>query len=59
MLVEVAERFHDIAVVASREAERRAELEDLGALNVAVPSLAHDVHDLAGLVELGALLQAG
>lgn len=59
VLVEVAERFHDIAVVASREAERRAELEDLGALTVAVPSLAHDVHDLAGLVELGALLQAG
>ncbi len=58
VLVEVAERFHDIAVVASREAERRAELEDLGALTVAVPSLAHDVHDLTGLVELGLLLQA-
>lgn len=59
VLREVAERFHDIAVVASREAERRAELEALGALTVAVPSLAHDVHDLAGLVELGTLLQRG
>jgi len=59
VLREVGERFHDIAIVASREAERRAELEELGTLTVTVPSLGHDVHDLAGLVELGGHLQRG
>jgi hypothetical protein len=53
VLNELGERFHDIAVVASREAERRAELEAIGALTIAAPSLAHDIHDLAGLLELG------
>lgn len=53
VLGELGERFHDIAVVASREAERRAELETIGALTVAAPALDHDVHDLAGLLELG------
>lgn len=57
VLREVGERFHDIAVVARREAERRAELEELGALTVAVPSLGGDVHDLDGLVALGRHLQ--
>ena len=54
VLAEVAERFHDIAVVASREAERRAELAALGALTVAERRRwTHDVNDLAGLLELG------
>ena len=56
VLVEVSERFHDVAVVANREAERRAELEALGAITVVAPTLTHDVADLGGLVELGAHL---
>jgi anion-transporting ArsA/GET3 family ATPase len=60
VLGEVADRFHDVAVVASREAERRAELESIGALTVAAPALARDVADLAALVDLGRhLLDAG
>ena len=59
VLAEVGERFHDIAVVASREAERRAELEEIGALTVTVPALDHDVTDLASLLELGRFLTAG
>jgi len=53
VLVEVGERFHDVAVVANREAERRAELEEIGALTVTVPALTHDVADLASLLEIG------
>jgi anion-transporting ArsA/GET3 family ATPase len=53
VLTEVSERFHDVAVVASREAERRAELESIGALTVAAPALARDVADLAALADLG------
>lgn len=53
VMVEVGERFHDVAVVASREAERRAELEAIGALTVTVPALTHDVADLSSLLELG------
>lgn len=56
VLREVGERFHDLAVVASREAERRSELEQLGALTVAVPALDHDVADLPGVIELGSYL---
>jgi anion-transporting ArsA/GET3 family ATPase len=59
VLAEVGERFHDIAIVASREAERRAELIAIGALAVDVPSFGHDVSDLRGLVELGGYLQQG
>jgi hypothetical protein len=58
VVTEVSERFHDVAVVASREAERRSELEALGVLTVVAPTLAHDVADLAGLVELGGHLLA-
>jgi anion-transporting ArsA/GET3 family ATPase len=53
VLAEIGGRFHDISVVASREAERRAELEAIGAMTVAAPSLDRDVTDLAGLLELG------
>lgn len=56
VLAEVSERFHDIAVVARREAERRSELESIGALTVTAPTLDHDVTDLAALLELGAHL---
>jgi anion-transporting ArsA/GET3 family ATPase len=54
VLGEVGERFHDVAVVASREAERRAELVDRApAVAVAtVPSLTRDVTDLTALADI-------
>ena len=53
VLREIAGRFHDISVVATREAERRAELSALASLLVAVPVLDHDVNDLGDLLEVG------
>ena len=53
VLTEVAERFRDTAVVAAREAERRRELETVVPLTAVVPTLAGDVHDLAGLLIIG------
>jgi anion-transporting ArsA/GET3 family ATPase len=50
---EVAERFHDIAVVAAREAERRRELTSVAPLVVDAPTLRDDIHDLDGLLRLG------
>ena len=52
VLPEVATRFHDVALVATREAERRAELAALAPQVLDVPSLDSDVNDLAGLVDL-------
>jgi hypothetical protein len=57
VLSEVGQRFHDVTVVANREAERRAELDALGAPTISLPSLDHDVTDLPGLVELGGYLR--
>jgi anion-transporting ArsA/GET3 family ATPase len=59
VLAELGERFHDIAIVASREAERRSELESIGALTITAPALAHDVTDLSALLELGGHLTGG
>jgi anion-transporting ArsA/GET3 family ATPase len=59
VLAEVGERFHDIAIVASREAERRSELESIGVLTVTAPALDHDITDLTSLLELGDHLTAG
>lgn len=56
VLDEVSDRFNDVSVVASREAERRSELEAIGALTVTVPALARDVADLPALLELGSHL---
>lgn len=53
VLTEVADRFADTAVVARREAERRAELEGIAPLTVAVPALDVDVTDLGALLRLG------
>ena len=53
VLTEVADRFHDIAMVAAREAERRSELERLAPFTVAAPSLDHDINDLHSLLQLG------
>ena len=59
VLVEVSERFGDLSILASREAERRADLESLGTLTVTAPSLARDINDLDSLLELGTHLVAG
>jgi anion-transporting ArsA/GET3 family ATPase len=53
VLVEVADRFRDVTVVAGREAERRAELETAAPVTAVVPTMPSDVHDLAGLLVLG------
>ncbi len=52
VLTEIGERFHQVAVVATREAERRAELADLSPLLVAAPMLDHDINDVADLLQL-------
>jgi len=52
VLNEVATRFHDVALVAAREAERRAELTELAPEVFDVPSLGGDVNDLAGLMTI-------
>jgi anion-transporting ArsA/GET3 family ATPase len=58
VLREVATRFQDVAIVAMREAERRAELAELASLVLDVPSLDSDVFDLSGLLALVAHLRA-
>jgi len=52
VLSEIATRFHDVALVATREAERRAELSVLAPEVLDAPILDSDVHDLRGLLEL-------
>jgi hypothetical protein len=52
-----ASRFHDIALVATREAERRAELEGLAALVLTAPTLDRDINDVADLLALGEYLR--
>jgi anion-transporting ArsA/GET3 family ATPase len=52
VLVEVATRFHEIAMVATREAERRAELSALAPQVLDVEALPSDVHDLSGLLAI-------
>jgi len=54
VLTEIGERFHQVAVVATREAERRAELAELSSLLVAAPMLDHDINDVADLLDLAA-----
>ncbi len=52
VLAETAARFHDVALGANREAERRAELAALAPQVVDVPSLDTDVNDITGLMAL-------
>jgi anion-transporting ArsA/GET3 family ATPase len=49
VLTQLAERFDDVALVAARETERRAELASLSPVMLDVPWLAGDIHDIAGL----------
>jgi anion-transporting ArsA/GET3 family ATPase len=53
VLAEVAESFLNYRVVATREAEQRAELTTHADLVASVPALSDDIHDLAGLLEMG------
>jgi anion-transporting ArsA/GET3 family ATPase len=52
VLAEVAARFHDVAIVAMREAERRAELAELAPQVLDAPTLDSDIFDLSGLLTL-------
>ncbi len=56
VLGEVAARFRDVTIVAGREAERRRELEAVVPLCAVVPTMSSDVHDLPGLLAIGAHL---
>jgi anion-transporting ArsA/GET3 family ATPase len=50
---EIGESFLNFQTVAQREAEKRSELASVADVVTAVPYLDSDVHDLAGLVNLG------
>ena len=52
-----AARFHDIALVATREAERRAELKRLTDLVLTAPTLDRDINDVSDLLALGGYLR--
>jgi anion-transporting ArsA/GET3 family ATPase len=52
VLRDVAAQFHDTAMVATRESERRAELAALAPLLVSIPLLAGDANDVADLLEI-------
>jgi len=56
VLGEVGESFLNFRVVATREAEQRAELAVGADVVATVPYADHDITDLAGLLELGASL---
>ncbi|MFP5321379.1 MAG: ArsA family ATPase [Acidimicrobiia bacterium] len=53
VLEEVAQSFLNFRVVASREAEQRAELARTPDVLATVPYFDADIHDLAGLLRLG------
>ncbi len=53
VLVEVAESFLNFQVVATREAEQRAELSAVADVVATIPYADHDITDLPGLLELG------
>lgn len=58
VIAEIGTRFHDVAVVATREAERRAELATLAPMLVAAPMLDRDVNDIADLYDLASELRS-
>jgi anion-transporting ArsA/GET3 family ATPase len=53
VLKEVGTNFINMSVVAQREASQRSELSRRPGLVVSVPELDEDVHDLAGVLEVG------
>jgi anion-transporting ArsA/GET3 family ATPase len=54
VLREIGTRFQETAVVAARESERRAELEQLSPVTVSVPVLDRDVNDIGDLLQIAA-----
>ena len=56
VLSEVGESFLNFQLVATREAEQRAELAAVPDVVATVPYADHDITDLAGLLELGEAL---
>jgi len=58
VLCEVADAFLNYQVVAQREAEQKAELAPRSEVLVTVPAFDQDIHDLAGLLQLGEALVA-
>jgi len=54
VLREIGTRYHDLGVVAARQAERHAELTRRCPLVVEVPWFEHEVDDLATLANVGA-----
>ena len=52
----VGQSFRNFAVVATREAEMRAQLSRVPDVVATVPSFADDVHDVAGLARIGECL---
>jgi len=52
----VGQSFRNFAVVATREAEMRAQLSRVPDVLATVPSFADDVHDVAGLARIGECL---
>ena len=59
VLTQVAAGFDDVALVAARESDRRAELAALAPTLLSVPWMSGDIHDLAGLGELAMHLREG
>ena len=53
VLATISESFDDFAVVARREALSRDRFERGDAALIPVPFFDHDIHDMAGLLELG------
>jgi anion-transporting ArsA/GET3 family ATPase len=53
VLKELGSNFENVAVLAQREAAQRAELSRVPSAVVDVPELGEDVHDLAGVFEVG------
>jgi anion-transporting ArsA/GET3 family ATPase len=53
VLTEIAESFQRFHVVAQREAEERAEMATVPEVVASVPYFDSDIHDLAGLLQLG------
>jgi len=52
VLTEIATRFHDVAVVATRESERHAELAECSPVVLTAPALDRDINDVADLLAL-------
>lgn len=49
VLIQVAEQFDDVALVAARESDRRSELASLAPITLSIPWVSGDIHDVAGL----------